>query len=606
MLSVTEKLSALRAEMEKEHITAYYIPTNDFHGSEYVCDHFKCREYLSGFTGSAGTLVITKDFAGLWTDGRYFIQAANQLQDTEIQLMKMNEPGVLSVEEYLVKNLADGDVLGFDGRCVSADFTEKLKKQFSLEGKSITINSHFDLVDRIWTERPAISFHPVWELSANQAGYESAAKIADIRKEMEKVHASAHLVTSLEDIAWILNLRGNDVHCNPVFLSYLYITMNESLLFADENAMKDINWSEFDNVKLLPYEEIYDFVKTVRGQNIVLDNRIVNTALVEALTENGNTFLFQPNPSEKMKAVKNETELRNMREAHIYDGVAVTKFLFFLKNYRDAVLNGIWTEPLLTEMQLAEILLKYRKRQKLFLEESFDPIMAYGANGAIVHYSATKETDTKVGTDNLLLFDTGAHYLCGTTDITRTVLMAEPDCVTIEQKKHFTMVLKAHLHLLDAKFPKGVTGNSLDAIAREPLWREGLNFNHGTGHGVGYILSVHEGPNAFRTNQGDGKVSLTAMVPGMITSDEPGLYFEGKYGIRLESLLECVEEENGFLGFRALTYVPFDRELIDETLLNFHEKEILNTYHRLVCDKIGLCLSKEEYDWLCEVTKPIE
>ncbi|MDD6658186.1 MAG: aminopeptidase P family N-terminal domain-containing protein, partial [Lachnospiraceae bacterium] len=469
MLSVAEKVSAFRAEMEKEHITAYYIPTNDFHGSEYVCDHFKCREYLSGFTGSAGTLVITKDFAGLWTDGRYFIQAANQLQDTEIQLMKMNEPGVLSVEEYLVKTLSEGDVLGFDGRCVSADFTEKLKEQFSLEGKSITINSHFDLVDRVWKERPAISFHPVWELSANQAGYESAAKIADIRKEMEKVHASAHLVTSLEDIAWILNLRGNDVHCNPVFLSYLYITKNECLLFADEHAMKDISWSGLNDVKLLPYEEIYDFVKTVRGQNIVLDNRIVNTALVEALTENGNTFLFQPNPSEKMKAVKNETELRNIREAHIYDGVAVTKFLFFLKNYRDAVLNGIWTEPLLTEMQLAEILLKYRKRQKLFLEESFDPIMAYGANGAIVHYSATKETDTKVGTDNLLLFDTGAHYFCGTTDITRTVLMAEPDCVTSEQKKHYTLVLKAHLRLLDAKFPKGVTGNSLDAIAREPL-----------------------------------------------------------------------------------------------------------------------------------------
>lgn len=606
MISVNEKLIAFRAIMEKENIAAYYIPTNDYHGSEYVSDHFKSREFMSGFTGSAGTLIITKDFAGLWTDGRYFIQAAEQIKGTEISLMKMGEPKVPTIEEFLLDKLANGDTFGFDGRCVSADFSEKLKESFAKAGKEIAFNSQIDLVDEVWTNRPAISFKPVWKLSVERAGIEAKNKLDAIRIEMEKSKATAHLLTSLEDIAWTLNLRGNDIHCDPVFLSYLYITKEECILFADKTAFAQFDQLGLDGVQLKSYEEVYDFVKEIRDQKILLDKRIVNASLVDLLSGRGNSFIEMPNPSTKMKAIKCETELRNIREAHILDGIAVTKFLFFLKNYREAVKEGLWTEPLLTEMKLAEILLQYRKECSNFMEESFDPIMAYGKNGAIVHYSASEETDTEIGTDNFLLSDTGAHYLCGTTDITRTISMARADELSKEQKKHYTLVLKAHLRLLDAKFPKGVTGNSLDAIAREPLWQEGLDFNHGTGHGVGYILSVHEGPNAFRTYRGRGVADLTSIVPGMVTSDEPGLYFEGKYGIRLESLIECVEEANGFYGFRALTFVPFDRDAIDENLLNFKEKSILNTYHKQVYDRIGMSLKKEERDWLYEVTKPIQ
>lgn len=605
MLSVKEKIAALRNEMQKEHIAAYYIPTDDFHGSEYVCDYFKCREYMSSFTGSAGSMVVTQDFAGLWTDGRYFLQAKEQLSDTGIELMKDREPGVLSIPEFLSKKLQSGDILGFDGRCVNAGFVEKLKEAFAKEEKKLAMESRYDLVDRVWEDRPKLVFHPVWELPMEKAGVSAADKIAAIRADMKKLRATVHILTSLEDIAWVLNLRGNDIHCDPVFLSYLVITAGQCMLFADADALKGIDLSRMEGMELRSYNDIYSFVTGFNNQRVLLNESIVNAALLQAISQNHNEIINRPNPSELKKAIKNKTELKNIREAHIFDGVAVTKFLFFLKNYRDAVRNGVWTEPLLTEMQLAEILLKYRKQNPQFLEESFDPIMAYGPHGAIVHYSATKETDAAVGAGSFLLSDTGAHYMCGTTDITRTVAMAGADELTDEQKKHYTLVLKSHLNLLGAKFVKGVTGYSLDAIAREPLWREGLDFNHGTGHGVGYILSVHEGPNAFRTPRGNTAVSVTAMEPGMVTSDEPGLYIEGKYGIRLESLIECVEEGNGVYGFRPLTFVPFDRDAIDEKLLNFAEKTILNTYHRQVCDRIGLCLNKEEYDWLCEVTRPI-
>lgn len=605
MLSVAEKLAALRAEMQKENIDMYFIPTDDFHGSEYVCEYFKCREYMSGFTGSAGKMLVGPDFAGLWTDGRYFIQAADQLKETEIALMKMGEPGVLSLEDYLVEHLDTNSRLGFDGRCVSAEFVNNLEESFSNVNKSIEIVGDIDLVDRIWSDRPTITFHPVWKLTDKQSGESFSEKLEKIWNEIEKSGATAFLLTSLEDIAWLLNLRGSDVHCNPVFLSYLYISKNQLILFANQNAFENFDSYDLKHMQLMPYEEIYNFVKELTEETILLDDKVVNFRLVNQLKKQ-NTVISKVNPSTALKAVKNKTELQNTREAHIYDGVAVTKFLFFLKNYRDAVLNGVWTDPLLTEMQLAKILLGFRKEHPSFIEESFDPIMAYGSNGAIVHYSATKETDTEIGTDSFLLSDTGGHYKIGTTDITRTISLARAEDLPDEMKKHYTLVLKSHLNLLDAKFPKGVTGNSLDAIAREPLWKEGLDFNHGTGHGVGYILSVHEGPNAFRTYRGRGKTDTTSIVPGMITSDEPGLYFEGKYGIRIESLIECVEEENGFYGFRPLTYVPFDMDAIDFDLLSESEKRVLNIYHEMVYLKIGKLLKKEEQEWLYQTTRPIK
>lgn len=610
-LTVSEKLSALRFEMEKEGIMAYYVPTNDFHGSEYVNDYFKCREYLSGFTGSAGTLVVTKDFAGLWTDGRYFLQAGKQLAGCEIRLMKMGEPQVPTVEDFLAGLLKAGDKLGFDGRCVSGGFVKALRTK--LPEADICFEGRFDLTDRIWKDRPALAFSDVWELDLSQSGCMRSEKLERLREEMRKKGADAHFLTSLEDIAWLLNLRGSDIHCNPVFLSYLYVTKDECILFADAPNLTDkdsfakeeiAGHLKEDGIRIAPYQEAYSFAQNLESQRILLDERIVNARFIEALSAHCE-LLFKENPTTLMKAVKNETELANMRSAHIKDGVAVTKFIYYLKKYRNQYQDSTWTDAPLTERKAAEILKNFRKEQDGFLDDSFDPIMAYGEHGAIVHYSATEESDVVLRADNFLLSDTGAHYKDGTTDITRTISLSAKG-LTQEQKKHYTLVLKANLALLSAKFPKGVCGGSLDVLAREPLWAEGLDFNHGTGHGVGYLLSVHEGPNAFRTYRGRGRMDTTAMLPGMITSDEPGLYLEGNYGIRLENLIECVEEENGFLGFRALTFVPFDKEAIVTALLNKKEKMILNSYHQQVYDKISIYLEEREKDWLREETAPIK
>lgn len=608
-----EKINALRQEMKKENMAAYYVPTDDFHGSEYVSDYFKCREYLSGFTGSAGVLVITEDFAGLWTDGRYFIQAKEQLEGSDIELMKMGEPGVPTVEEFLVNALKPGERLGFDGRCVNGGFIKELREKLS--SKRIFFEGGYDLVDRLWSERPKLSFHPVWELKLSQSGIPRSKKLDLIREKLEEKGADAHLLTSLEDIAWLLNLRGGDIHCNPVFLSYLYITKEDCILFAGKKMVDGEAFDrevfseevrkhlEADGIRLRFYEEVYEFTAGLRNQKVLLNLKAVNQRLLDHLSVHC-SLIFSENFTTILKALKNETELSNMRNAHIKDGAAVTKFLYYMKEYKKKLSKGQWTGQPLTEMKAAEILEGFREEQDGYLGPSFDPIMAYGKHGAIVHYSATKETDAVLKAEGFLLSDTGGHYKDGTTDITRTISLAAGP-LSEEEKRHYTLVLKANLALLSAKFPKGVCGNSLDALAREPLWAEGLDFNHGTGHGVGYILSVHEGPNAFRTYRGRGKADMTAIVPGMITSDEPGLYFEGKYGIRLENLIECVEEENGFYGFRPLTFVPFDRESIEPSLLNNREKFILNSYHKQVCDKISICLGEKEKEWLKEETAPI-
>lgn len=625
--TIRERINALRREMAKEGITAYYVPTDDFHGSEYVSDYFKCREYLSGFTGSAGTLVVTGDFAGLWTDGRYFLQAAKQLQDTGISLMKIGEPGVPAVEDFLAEHMQAGDKLGFDGRCVNGSFLKKLREK--MKDWEVLPDGKFDLTERLWTDRPPLRFHPVWELTLSQSGYSRKEKLSELRKKIAEQGAEAHLLTSLEDIAWLLNLRGADIHCNPVFLSYLYVTAESCVLFAggeirqkknhkqpEEDEKDDgkqpeeevfsreiLDHLSEDGIQVRPYETVYEFCDKLRDQKILLNENVVNARLMETLSEHCQPIIGE-NPTTLLKAVKNPTELSNMRNAHIKDGVAVTRFLYYMKKYRDLSAAGEWKEEPLTERKAAAILDGFRKEQKDYLGDSFDPIMAYKEHGAIVHYSATEETDVSLETKSFLLSDTGGHYKDGTTDITRTISLAA-DGLTEEEKKHYTLVLKANLRLMDVKFPKGVCGNSLDAVAREPLWAEGLDFNHGTGHGVGFILSVHEGPNAFRTYRGRGKADTAAIVPGMITSDEPGLYFEGKYGIRLENLIECVEEENGFYGFRPLTFVPFDREAIEPSLLNNHEKCILNSYHKQIYDRISIYLGEEEKLWLKKETAPI-
>lgn len=602
--SIAERINRLRLEMKKEGITAYYVPTDDFHGSEYVSDYFQCREYLSGFTGSAGVLIVTEEFAGLWTDGRYFIQAAKQLQDTGIELMKTGEPGVPAAEDFLAGYLQTGDKLGFDGRCVSSAFVKRILEK--TQGKEIRLEKNLDLTDRLWEDRPRLLFHPVWELTTTQSGQERKEKLAALREKIAERGADAHLLTSLEDIAWLLNLRGADIHCNPVFLAYLYLTAEDCILFADGAHAFSAEIQEKlkeDGIRLRPYEEVYAFCGGLRDLSVLTDENVVGASLMEGLSRHCRLIQAE-NPTTLMKAVKNPTELANMRNAHLKDAVAVTRFLYYMKKYGELTAAGEWKDKPLTELAAAAVLENFRKEQKGYLGDSFDPILAYGAHGAIVHYSATEETDIPIAAESFLLSDTGGHYLDGTTDITRTISLAAK--LTAEEKKHYTLVLKANLRLLDAKFPKGVCGNSLDALAREPLWAEGLDFNHGTGHGVGFILSVHEGPNAFRTYRGRGKADMTAIVPGMITSDEPGLYFEGKYGIRLENLVECVEEENGFYGFRSLTFVPFDREAIDPALLNCREKYILNSYHRQIYDKINIYLGEEERLWLKKETAPID
>lgn len=627
---IGQRLQLLRQQMKQENMQAYYIPTDDFHGSEYVSDYFKSREYISGFTGSAGVLVVLKDFAGLWTDGRYFLQAEEQLQGTEIVLMKMGEPNVPTIEEFLAEHLQSGDTLGFDGRCVNGAFLKELKTAFG--EKEIRLEGSVDLVGRIWENRPSLTFHPVWEMELSQSGVSRQDKISRLREKMKELGADAHLLTSLEDIAWLLNLRGSDIYCNPVFLAYLYITKKDCILFAGDIIALPIREKlKQDGVQVEPYDAVYSFVANDKREDVLqkeanlqqeetslitikermgfkkdallINENIVNSRLLEVFSQQFH-LQHQENPTAMMKAVKNPVELANIREAHIRDGVAVTRFIHYMKKYARLVREGKWDKEPLTELSAAEILFTFRKDQPGFLGNSFEPIMAYGTHGAIVHYSASDESNAVIGTDSFLLSDTGGHYQIGTTDITRTISLAG-ESLTPEQKRHYTLVLKANLRLMAAKFPKGVTGNSLDAIAREPLWKEGLDFNHGTGHGVGYLLSVHEGPNAIRTYRGRGIPDATAVVPGMITSDEPGLYFANQYGIRLENLIECVEEENGFYGFRPLTFVPFDREAIDKDLLNNDEKDILNSYYGEICDKISMYLNAEEKAWLEKEIQPI-
>ncbi|MCR5654259.1 MAG: aminopeptidase P family protein [Lachnospiraceae bacterium] len=612
------EITALRQEMEKEGFVAYVVPTNDYHGSEYVADFFKERAYVSGFTGSAGTLVVTGEFAGLWTDGRYFLQAEKELDGSGITLMKMGEPEVPTVESFLSDTVKEGEVIAFDGKLVSAEFVNKLKEQLP---SGVSLSMKENLVDRIWTDRPKLVRNPIFALKPEQYGEARKDKLERMRKALSKKEADATFLTSLEDIAWLLNLRGTDIHCNLVFLSYLYLTGEEAVLFTGPEDPKEAEEVlpggikealKKDGVTVRPYEEVYAFAEKQSGKRVYLDEASVNAHLAQIIG-GSNEIVWGWNVTYLPKAIKNETELRNMRKAHVKDGVALTKLLYGLKMYRDAVVSGrepdgagVLTLPP-TELSLAEDLVRLRRAQGEYIEESFDPIMGYGPHGAVIHYSADEESNVGIGTESLFLSDTGGHYEMGTTDVTRTISMAPKGELSAEAKEHYTLVLKSHLALLSAKFPKGVTGNSLDALAREPLWQAGLDFNHGTGHGVGYMLSVHEGPNAFRTYRGRGQTDKTAIVPGMITSDEPGLYFAGKYGIRLESLLECVEEENGFYGFRALTMVPFDVECIDFKLLNIYEKRIFFDYQKKVYDTIGTYLTDDERAWLKgQITEPEE
>lgn len=596
-MTVQERLSALRSLMIEKNVDAYLVPTDDFHSSEYVGDYFKCRKYITGFTGSAGTAVITRDMAGLWTDGRYFIQAAQQLEGSSVTLFKMGEPGVPTVHEFLKDKLTENMCLGFDGRTVNAEEADKLKELLS--EKNIRFSTGQDLIEEIWTDRPALSCEPVMELDVKWAGESRADKCKRIRTKMEEKQADVFVLTSLDDIAWLLNIRGNDIHCCPVVLSYLVMTKEEILLFADERAFgaEILKHLKEDQVSLKPYDQVYSYVQTLPGEKtVILSKSSVNSRLVSSIPSEV-TVLDEENLTLLPKAIKNPVEVENERTAHIKDGVAVTKFICWLKK------NVGKTE--ITELSAADYLYQFRQEQEHFLGNSFDPIVSYGGHAAMCHYSPSPETDIPLEPKGLALCDTGGHYLEGTTDITRTIALGE---LTEKEKKYFTLVLKGHLNLSDVKFRYGCSGQNLDYIAREPLWKLGEDYNHGTGHGVGYLLNVHEGPNSFRWKSISGKPSAW-MEEGMITSNEPGYYVENQFGIRHENLMVCCKAEETafgqFMCFENLTMVPFDLDAIVPELLDSHEKELLNNYHTQVYQKISPYLNQEEKEWLKEATREI-
>ena len=583
--------------MKEKKIDAYLVATDDFHGSEYVGDYFKCRKYITGFTGSAGTAIITQDMAGLWTDGRYFIQAADQLRDTTIELFKSGEPGVPTVHQFLNDKLEEGMCLGFDGRTVSAREAEELQEL--LQEKHITFSVNDDLIGEIWEDRPVLSCEPVMELDVRWTGKSRADKIAEIREQMKAKEADTFILTSLDDIAWLLNIRGNDIHCCPVVLSYLVMMENELRLYANAAAFSEEIRSnlEADGVKIYPYDDVYSYVQTISSDKKVLLSRAnVNSRLVSNIPSEV-TILDEPNLTLLPKAVKNKTEMENERIAHIKDGIAVTKFIHWLKKNV--------TRTTITELSAAEKLYQFRSEQEHFLGDSFDPIIAYGTHAAIVHYSATEATDIPLEARGMVLADTGGHYLEGTTDITRTIVLGP---VTAKEKKFFTAVLRGNLNLAAAKFKYGCTGLNLDYLARGPLWELGEDYNHGTGHGVGYLLNVHEGPNSFRWKNLPGNPA-PVLEEGMITSNEPGYYLENEFGIRHENLVLCKKAEKTsfgqFMCFEPLTMVPFDLEGINPEEMTERERKLLNDYHQKVYTTISPYLDEEEKEWLKQATREI-
>lgn len=583
-----DKLSRLRELMRKRGLYAYIVGSEDCHNSEYVGEHFRVREYLSGFTGSAGTLVVTLDEARLWTDGRYFIQAEQQLSGSGIELMRHGENGVPTIEEFLINTAPDGAVCGFDGRCVCINRAKRMRRLLSK--RNITINPDADLTDEVWEDRPPLSAEKVFALPDEACGKSRGEKLAEIRAVMSEIRADAFFVPVLDEIAWTLNLRGGDIEYCPLFLAFMVILSERVLLFANPEIFSEEITSALaaDNIEIQPYAAVYDYLRRYRG-TLLLDPSAAGCCL-----ESLKNRVEAPSPIALMKAVKNPAEIAAEKSAHLRDGVAVTRFMKWLKT---AVLSQ--NSEKITELSLAEKLEQFRRKDPDYLGASFAPIMAYGEHGAIVHYSATEETNAVIEPHGLLLSDTGGHYRYGTTDITRTYVLGE---LSEEEKRAFTLVMAGHLNLLDAKFPEGVRGSTVDYAAREPLWRYGMEFKHGTGHGVGFLLNVHEGPQRIsRLATGDSPLRA-----GMITSDEPGYYAEGKFGIRHESLILCRESEYaGFLEFEPLTLVPFDRDGIDKRYLTERQIMLFNKYQKLVYNELSPLLDKEEAEWLLEVTRPL-
>ncbi len=595
---IPERLARLRREMEKRDISVYIVPTADFHESEYVGEHFKARRYITGFTGSSGTAVVTRTEAGLWTDGRYFLQAAAQLEGTGVTLFRMGEEGVPTMMEYVRSALGQGETLGFDGRVINAALGKDLAALAEEKGGKLHVTE--DLVGRIWDDRPPLSCRKVWILPEKYAGKSAADKISDVRAAMRAEGADVHLLTSLYDIAWLLNVRGGDIDYVPVVLSYLALTPGECLWFVQEEALSEEvkRYLAALGVVTRPYDAVYDYAASIApGSAVLLTTKVCNTRLVASLPGEVK-ILDRENPTVVMRAKKNDVEMANTREAHKKDAVAMIRFIRWLKQ---AVGNGT-----VTEISAADRLAALRAEQEGFLDLSFATICGYNEHGAIIHYGATPETDVTLRPEGLVLVDSGGHYREGTTDITRTIALGP---VTQEMRDAFTLVLRSHLQLANARFLYGCSGLNLDVLARGPLWEVGLDYKHGTGHGIGHILNVHEGPNGFRWKPSPDRSEGSVLEEGMITSDEPGLYFEGKFGIRTESELLCRRGEKNeygqFMYFENLTFVPIDLDAVDITKMNETERRWLNEYHAMVYETMAPRLREDEQAWLKDATRAI-
>lgn len=594
-MSIKERLSALRNVMEENGVDIYIVPTADFHQSEYVGEYFKARKFITGFSGSAGSAVITASEARLWTDGRYFVQAVKELNGTTVELMKMGEPDVPTIEEYLKSTLKAGETIGFDGRVISAK--EGLEYEKIAKENEGNVIAGIDLIDLVWKDRPSLSKKPVFALDIKYAGETTSEKLARIRKEMSEKGASAHLLTTLDDICWILNVRGDDVDYFPLLLSYAIITMDEMCLYVDETKFSPEIRSalEANAIVFKPYNQVYDDIKNMVDAKILMDSSKLNYRLYDSIPKSAEKVEAE-NPEILMKCMKNPVEIENIRKAQIKDSVAHVRFMKWVKE--------TYQTGAITELNAAEKLDELREEMGDFVRPSFDPICALGEHAAMCHYSSSPETNVVLSEGKLFLTDTGAGFMEGSTDITRTYALGEVPQI---MKEHFTLVAISNLRLANVKFLKGCVGLNLDIIARQPFWERGLNYNHGTGHGVGYLLNIHEGPAGLRWQHRVGEIQ--ELLPGMILTDEPGIYIEGSHGIRLENeLLVCEGEKNEygqFMYFDTLTFVPMDLDAIDEAVMTAEDKKLLNAYHQNVYKQVSPYLNEEEKEWLKRYTREI-
>jgi len=596
-LVIQNRLKALREAMAASGIDYYMIPTADFHNSEYVSDYFTVRQYFCGFTGSNGTLVVSQGEAGLWTDGRYFIQASNELEGTSVDLYKMGMEGVPTIEEFLTEKMETGETLGFDGRVISTGIGTKLEEK--LADKKISFQYGKDLAEELWLDRSALPAGQVMILPEAVAGESVASKLSKVREKMKKEGAESFLLSKLDDLMWLYNIRGCDVACNPVALCYSYITMEEAILFIQEAALNDEVRAYFEekNVILKGYHEIVSFLQALEGgKQILADKRYLSYTLYKTLGEK-QKIVDAKNPTELFKAVKNPVELANMKEIYLKDSVAVTRFIYWLKKN----IGNIE----ITEIMAADKLEEYRRQIPEFLDLSFPAISAYKENAAMMHYDPTPDNQATLAPEGMLLVDSGGQYMGGTTDITRTIVLGE---ISDEIKKHYTLTVAGMLQLSHAKWIYGCSGRNLDILARQPLWDIDIDYQCGTGHGVGYILNVHEGPQNLRWKYSDTFIEVP-IEAGMDITNEPGVYVAGSHGIRIENVMvakNTVKNEYGqFMEFETYTFAPIDLDAIDVKFLSETQRKFLNEYHKAVYEKVGPLLPEEERVWLKEVTREI-